>query len=507
MTRDEMLKVLKDSFRDFKFYEDGHYYTYKDKPVGISVTRFIAEYENEFNQQEVAEKVLEKNLKKYNYAIEQLKLYYDDVEHNKEMKEYLKLPITIEDILKEWKYKANFACAKGTTCHEYAQFLWSGKDWNIIDFDESIEYQMAVTKIQKQATQFKFDYQEHLEHLQDELVVGSAEYDIASAADHLFYNKLTGGLVLVDYKTNSTLKGYNDSEYNRRYTKKMKVPLHKIDDDALHHYHIQLSIYKFLIEKYTGLKVDEMFIVYMSENIENYEIIEIPYLKKEVELILENRRVKDMNSVPVLLIGQSGSGKSTSLRNFKSDEIAVVNVLGKPLPFKTDIKAPKLDNYEQILKAIAGTKKKTIVIDDANYLITNEFMNKSSVKGFDKYNEMGNNFFNLINGIKNIQGGKTVYLIMHEDTDENGNIKPKTIGKLLDDKVNIQGMFTVCIRSMFDNGNYVFRLKTNGQDCVKTPFGMFENDTMENDLKEFDKVVREYYELDKEKNKESEENK
>ena len=213
-----------------------------------------------------------------------------------------------------------------------------------------------------------------------------------------------------------------------------------------------------------------------------------------------------MNSVPVLLVGPSGSGKSTSLRNFTKDEVAVINVLGKPLPFKNDIKAPKLDNYAQILTAIAGTKKKTIVIDDAGYLLTNEFMNKSSVKGFDKYNEMANNFFNLINGIKNLEGGKTVYLIMHEDTDEFGNVKPKTIGKLLDDKVNIQGMFTICIRSMFDNGNYIFRLKTNGQDCVKTPFGMFENDTMENDLKEFDKVVRDYYDLDKiEDKKEGEE--
>ena len=467
MTRDEMLKVLKDSFKDFVFYEDGHYYECKGKKVGTSVTRFISEYENEFDQMGVAQKCAMKENK------------------------------SVSQILAEWKYKADFACAKGTTCHEYAQSLWSGNEWYFKDFDGSRKYEIAVDLIQNQANEFYDDYESCFEHLIDELPIGSEEYDIASCVDHLFYNKLTGGLVLVDYKTNTTLKGYNDAESNRRYTKKMKVPLHKIDDDALHHYYIQLSIYRFLIEKYTGLKVDEMFIVYMSENIKNYEIIPIPYLKKEVEMILENRRVKEMNSVPVLLIGQSGSGKSTSLRNFTKEEVAVVNVLGKPLPFKSDIKAPKCDDYASILKAIAGTKKKTIVIDDANYLITNEFMNKSSVKGFDKYNEMGNNFFNLINGIKNIEGGKTVYLIMHEDADENGYVKPKTIGKLLDDKVNIQGMFTVCIRSMFENGNYIFRLKTNGQDCVKTPFGMFETDSMENDLKQFDKVVREYYDLDK----------
>ena len=467
MTKDEMLGVLKNSFKDFKFYEDGHYYECKGERVGISVTRLIEEYVNEFNQQEVAERCA--------------------IKENK----------PVEDILAEWKYKADFACEKGTTCHEYIQCLWSGKNWKTLLFDNSEEYKKAVSKIMYQANAFCEDYINRLEHLIDELPIGSEEYDIASCVDHLFYNKLTGGLVLVDYKTNSILKGYNDDIKNRRYTKKMKVPLHNIEDDALHHYYIQLSIYKYLVEKYSGLKVDEMFIVYMSENIENYEIIEIPYLKKEVEKILESRRKKNMNSVPILLIGASGTGKSTSLRNFKKEEVAVVNVLGKPLPFKSDINAPKCDDYNVILNSIKNTDRKTIVIDDANYLITNEFMNKSSVKGYDKYNDMANNFWNLINGIKNIEGGKTVYLIMHEDTDENGNIKPKTIGKLLDDKCNIQGLFTICIRSMFENGKYIFRLKTNGQDCVKTPFGMFENEEMENDLKEFNNVVREYYELDK----------
>ncbi len=466
MTKEEYLKELNRAFEGFKFFEDGHYYEYKGQRVGISVTRLIEEYTNEFDAEVIAEKVAERDGK------------------------------TIQEVLDEWKYKNEFSCAKGTTCHEYAQAKWVERYWERIDFDGSYEYFEAVEKIKKQADNFKKDYKDRLEHLADEFVIGSEEYDIASAIDHLFINKLTGGLVLVDYKTNS------DIHKNEKYAKDMKVPLNHLKDYTLNHYYIQLSIYKYLVEKYSGLLIDEMFIVYMSENIENYEIIEVPYLKREVKIILENRRIKNMNSVPVLLIGQSGSGKSTSLRNFKGDEVAVVNVLGKPLPFKSDIKAGKCDDYATILKAIANTPKKTIVIDDANYLITNEFMNKSSVKGFDKYNEMGNNFFNLINGIKAIDGGKTVYLIMHEDTDENGNIKPKTIGKLLDDKVNIQGMFTICIRSMYDNGNYIFRLKTNGQDCVKTPFGMFESDTMENDLKEFDKVVREYYELDKEPEKE-----
>ena len=462
MTKEEYLKTLKDSFKDFKFFPDDHHYEYKGERIGISVTRLIEEYCNEFDAETIAEKV----------AIKEGK--------------------TIDEVLNEWKHKNKVSCEKGHFGHEFSQSLWSGNKYIENISPELIEVKELLKPIKEQAKNFYNDYKDRLEHLADEFVVGSIEFDICSAIDHLFVNKLTGGLVLVDYKTNS------DIHKSEKYAKSMKIPLSHLKDFTLIHYYIQLSIYKYLIEKYTGLKVDEMFIVYMSENIENYEIIDIPYLKEEVEMILNTRKVKNMKSVPVLLIGKSGSGKSASMRNFKKEEIAIANVLGKPLPFKSNLDAPKVDNYDILLKAIQNTDKKVIVVDDANYLITNEFMNKSSVKGFDKYNEMGNNFFNLINGIKNIEGGKTVYLIMHEDTDDEGNVKPKTIGKLLDDKVNIQGMFTICLRSMYDNGNYIFRLKTNGQDCVKTPIGLFDEEQMENDLKLVDTKIREYYELDKE---------
>ena len=472
MTIECAKKILIDTFKDFNFFEKDHHYEFKGKRVGISVTSLISQYENEFDKYNIAGMVATRDKK------------------------------DITQVLKEWQYKADFACRKGSTCHEFAQSRWSKEPYELDKFDESEEYLDAVLRIQKQAVNFYEDYKEIFEHIADELIIGSEEFDIASAVDHLFYNKLTGGLVLVDYKTNSILKGYNDDGKNTKYAKKMKVPLNHIKDITLNHYYLQLSIYKYLIEKYTCLKVDEMFIVYFTENNDNYEIIEIPYLEKEVKQILENRRVKYMNSVPILLIGKSGSGKSTSLRNFKKDEVAVINVLGKPLPFRSDIKAVKLDDYANILNQIKLTKKDVIVIDDANYLITNEFMEKSSIKGYDKYNEIANHFFELINGIKNIEGGKTVYLIMHEDVDDDGNVKPKTIGKLLDDKVNIQGMFTICIRAMYENGKYVFRLKTNGQDCVKTPFGMFEINEMDNDLKAFDNVVREYYGLNKNESEE-----
>lgn len=471
MIREEILQRIEKAFGKYSFIEDGHYYLCNGKRVGISTTGLISQYEQEFDSDSISQMVANKR------------------------------GITQQEVLEEWRIENLHSTIKGSMIHEFAQSLWERKEYKFdysnvppeIDLDR---LKSDIKKLTPQAINFYNDYKDMYELIGCEIYLGDEDYDECGATDQMMLNKYTGGIAIIDYKTNKKI------EYESYKHKKMLIPLHKFDDCNYVHYSFQLGDYKLKFEKNTNLKVDETFIVYFNTNADNYEIIEPLNMENEVEKILENRRVKNMNSVPVLLIGASGSGKSTSLRNFKGEEVAVVNVLGKPLPFKSDIKAGKCDDYATILKAIANTNKKTIVIDDANYLITNEFMNKSSVKGYDKYNELASNFWNLINGIKNIEGGKTVYLIMHEDTDEYGNVKPKTIGKLLDDKCNIQGLFTICIRSMFDNGNYIFRLKTNGQDCVKTPFGMFENETMENDLKEFDEVVREYYELDKVENKE-----
>ena len=460
MTRDEMLKVLKDSFKDFKFYADGHYYECKGKRVGISVTTFIHEYCNEFDAEGMAEKVANRDGK------------------------------TVQHVLDEWAYKREFSCEKGTTCHEWSQSLWSGAEYKPLLFDESKEYMSALDKIKNQAVNFKNDYQEHLEHLIDELPIGSEEFNIASCVDHLFYNKLTGGLVLVDYKTNSLMEGYN----KKAYKKAMKVPLSHINDDALHHYYIQLSIYKFLIEKYTGLKVDEMFIVYMSENIENYEIIEIPYLKKEVEEILENRRVLGMQSIAVLLIGGSGSGKTTSFRNMPANETAIINVTNKPLPYRDKgQKVVSTRDYSQIMSAIKGTKKKAIIIDDSGYLMSFENFDKANVKGYDKFTTMAQNYYKLIESARDLDNEKICYIVMHEELDEDGKLKPKAIGKMLNQQLCIEGLFTIVLRYKYENGQYLIQTKTDGSSVVKSPIDLFEDNEIPNDLYEVDKKIRNYY--------------
>lgn len=209
-------------------------------------------------------------------------------------------------------------------------------------------------------------------------------------------------------------------------------------------------------------------------------------------------------AIPVLIIGKSGSGKSTSLRNFGEKELALINVAKKPLPFRKKFESTmNTDNYSEIMKGIFNTIKKSIVIDDAGYLITNHFMSKHSTAGggngvFTLYNELGDHFWTLIEFVKNkVAEDKIVYFIMHEDKNDNGDVKPKTIGRLLDEKVCIEGMFTIALRCMTDNNKHFFRTQSNGADICKTPIDMFENIEIDNDLKLVDTTIREYYELNK----------
>lgn len=209
--------------------------------------------------------------------------------------------------------------------------------------------------------------------------------------------------------------------------------------------------------------------------------------------------------LPVMIIGKSGSGKTTSLRNFKENELYLIKVLGKPLPFRKKFESTfQTDNYQAIMKALTKTPKKSIVIDDAGYLITNHFMNNHASTGggnavYALYNEIGDKFWRLVEYVINdLPEDKIVYFTMHEDKDDSGDVKPKTIGKLLDDKVCLEGMFTVVLRCVTSNGNHFFLTKTTGADVTKTPIGMFEDEEIDNDLKEVDAVIRQYYGLDKE---------
>lgn len=203
-------------------------------------------------------------------------------------------------------------------------------------------------------------------------------------------------------------------------------------------------------------------------------------------------------AIPVFILGHSGTGKSTSLRNFKSNEILHINVMSKPLPFKGRFaETYNGDNYTEIAKAINKTKCKSIVIDDAQYLMANEFMRRSSEVGYQKFTDIANNFWTLITGVTDdLPFDVIVYFLMHTDMDDNGNEKAKTIGKLLDEKICIEGMSSIVLKTAVKDGVYSFLTQNNGHDTVKSPLGMFPTYEIENDLKKVDTAIREYWELD-----------
>lgn len=210
--------------------------------------------------------------------------------------------------------------------------------------------------------------------------------------------------------------------------------------------------------------------------------------------------------IGVLIIGKSGSGKSTSLRNFKANEVGIVNVISKPLPFKNvnGLKTVDTDNYADIKKIIEGSKTPSIVIDDAGYLITNQFMRKHSNTGngnavFNLYNDIADSFWNLTEQIKKLPDDKIVYILMHEDKNDFGDIKPKTIGKLIDEKVCLEGLFSIVLRAKKVDKNYYFFTQATDGDVAKSPIGMFNDLYIDNDLKLVDDTIRDFYGI---KNKE-----
>ena len=477
MIKDDMKNKIIEELQFFKgidFHEEEHFYTLNDYRFGISATSLIETYAQEFDSDGISQMVANKR------------------------------GISQKEVLDEWKKENEFSCIKGSCIHLKAQSLWMGTDYEI-DYntiDDTIDKDRLKKEydiMSKQATDFYNDYKDMYDMIQDEFIVWSKEFDIAGSIDGIMYNKNTQQCCILDFKSNK------DLQFKSKYRKKMKVPLHELDDVNGQHYYIQLSIYKYLIEKYTNIKVDELFIVYFNINADSYEIIEIPYLKKEVEEILENRRVKNMNGMGVLLMGASGSGKSTSLRNLPAEETAIINITNKPMPFRNkdnkkivclkDFNADSYDElYKQIIKAIQGTKKRIVVVDDSSYMMSFENFEKATNKGYDKFTTMAKNYYDLIKSAISCDGEKIVYIITHEEVDDvNQLYRPKTIGKMLSNQLVIEGLFSIVLRSLYKNGEYIFQTQNDGTSVCKSPMDMFEQKEMPNDLYEVDKLIREYY--------------
>lgn len=200
--------------------------------------------------------------------------------------------------------------------------------------------------------------------------------------------------------------------------------------------------------------------------------------------------------IPILILGKSGTGKTSSLRNFKGNDIELINVSGKPAPFKNDFQPINTNSYKDILNIIVTTQRKIIIIDDSQYLMAFELFETREKKGYDRFENISYNFVNLIKTIITKTPKDTiVYLLHHTDTDETGQVKAKTIGKMIDNHITLEGLFNIVLLSNKSNDKYTFFTKNSGQDIVKSPFDMFEKEEINNDLKFVDDIVRDYYNL------------
>lgn len=199
--------------------------------------------------------------------------------------------------------------------------------------------------------------------------------------------------------------------------------------------------------------------------------------------------------VSVLVLGHSGSGKSTSLRNFEEGEIGIFNVAGKPLPFRKKLSSvgKTQSTYQTIRQTLACNKSKAYVIDDANYLMAFQNFNKAKEIGYGKFTDMALEFEKLLEMANSTDEDTIVYFMMHPEYDEGGRLKPKTIGKMLDSQLCVEGMFPIVLRAFKDDSGYHFATQSDGNDPVKTPMGMFDEQIIDNDLKFVDNAIREYW--------------
>lgn len=219
-----------------------------------------------------------------------------------------------------------------------------------------------------------------------------------------------------------------------------------------------------------------------------------------------------------MCLGESGTGKSTALRNFKPDEVALIQIVRKPLPFRPAGWSVCCESHEGVLKKVADSgniyctdsalhictilpklSKDIIVIDDFQYLMANEFMNRSYEKGYDKFTEIARHAWDVINTASMLNTNKRVYVLSHVQTDENGGTRAKTIGKMLDEKITLEGLFTIVLRTEVRESQYFFRTENNGKDTVKSPINLFADSLIENDLSKIDTEICNYYGITKER--------
>ena len=210
--------------------------------------------------------------------------------------------------------------------------------------------------------------------------------------------------------------------------------------------------------------------------------------------------------IAVLILGESGSGKSASMRNFTESDVRILNVASKPFPFRNVNKLKKADKatYSMIKGAVSSGKSLSYVVDDAQYLMAFESFEKANETGYGKFTNMAKNYEEMLRYIQEETTPDTiVYIMQHIETDENGKVKAKTLGKMLDQQLTIEGLFTIVLLCKADRNKHYFVTQSDGTNPCKSPMGMFDETEIDNDLKLVDDAIREYYGLKEQPSKKS----
>jgi hypothetical protein len=211
--------------------------------------------------------------------------------------------------------------------------------------------------------------------------------------------------------------------------------------------------------------------------------------------------------IPVLILGESGSGKTFAIKNMNPDEVGVFLVEKPRLPFRKEFRCKRNATYMDIMRTLADPKLKQYVIDDSQYLLVNEFFDRAGETGYQKFTDMALNFRNLIHFVTNkAPDDVIVYFLHHTETDNNGKIKAKTIGRMLDEKLTVEGCFDIVLRAEIDAEGHWFRTRSTGYDTTKSPEDMFA-EKIPNDLALVDATIREYYGMEPVNNIEKKETK
>lgn len=199
--------------------------------------------------------------------------------------------------------------------------------------------------------------------------------------------------------------------------------------------------------------------------------------------------------IPVLILGESGSGKTSSLRNFEENEIGIFNVASKPLPFRKKLKKVDGASYQKIAAGLKSPKLKAYAIDDSQYLMAFESFERLNETGYAKFTSMALNFYNLVQlVIRQTPPDVIVYFLHHTETTEQGKVKAKTLGKMLDNQLTLEGLFSIVLLCKTDGTRHYFETQSDGLSCAKSPMEMFERE-IDNDLKAVDTAIREYWGL------------